>query len=164
MIEYEEKIFIFDDGDILRVPSFSVFPLENVDGFPIFNAYGQKIYNRLTNKILMNHIVRYNKDNTTDFEAVSFNIIQKTDASVENSLQLTIMTLIENSALTDQMVMDINSGKVVVNYIEIFEEDNLETPIYESAYWNSIESAYVTYNRAMTKLQVNLIFVNRSAE
>ena len=112
----------------------------------------------------MNHIVRYNKDNTTDFEAVSFNIIQKTDASVENSLQLTIMTLIENSALTDQMVMDINSGKVVVNYIEIFEEDNLETPIYESAYWNSIESAYVTYNRAMTKLQVNLIFVNRSAE
>ena len=46
MIEREEDTFKFDDGAIIKVLSYSVFPMDNIDDIHLMNIYGQKIYNK----------------------------------------------------------------------------------------------------------------------
>ena len=45
MLEYEEHIVYYPNGDMQVYYTYSVFPNNLVDNIPLFNAYGQKIYN-----------------------------------------------------------------------------------------------------------------------
>ena len=46
IIEREEDVFTFEDGEIIIGTAYSVFPLENIDDIHLMNIYGQKIYNK----------------------------------------------------------------------------------------------------------------------
>ena len=48
MIETVEKIRTYLDGDVIRYYSYSIFPMDLIDGIPLFNSYGQKVYNNIT--------------------------------------------------------------------------------------------------------------------
>ena len=49
IIEKEEDTFKFDDDSIIKVLSYSVFPIDNIDDVHLMNIYGQKIYNKCKN-------------------------------------------------------------------------------------------------------------------
>lgn len=40
MIETVEKIRTYLDGDVIRYYSYSIFPMDLIDGIPLFNSYG----------------------------------------------------------------------------------------------------------------------------
>ena len=44
-IASKEEMIVFEDGDVVRYYTYSIYPFENIDGKPLFNCYGQKIYN-----------------------------------------------------------------------------------------------------------------------
>ena len=44
-IEYEEQIIWYNNGDMDRFFTYSIFPYVNIDNQPLFNIYGQKVYN-----------------------------------------------------------------------------------------------------------------------
>lgn len=48
LIETVEKIRTYLDGDVIRYYSYSIFPMDLIDGIPLFNSYGQKVYNNIT--------------------------------------------------------------------------------------------------------------------
>lgn len=41
----KEEMITFDNGDVVRYYTYSIYPFENIDGKTLFNCYGQKIYN-----------------------------------------------------------------------------------------------------------------------
>lgn len=45
MAEYEEKVIYYPNGDMITFFTYSLFPDGLVDNIPLFNSYGQKIYN-----------------------------------------------------------------------------------------------------------------------
>ena len=45
MIEYILKYTYFKDNSIIKKYTYNVFPEESIDGIPMFNIYGCKIYN-----------------------------------------------------------------------------------------------------------------------
>lgn len=47
MIQQKEKIIWYNDGRMDRFYTYDVFPYHNIDNIPLFNIYGQKIYNDL---------------------------------------------------------------------------------------------------------------------
>lgn len=47
MVENIEQIFYHIDGEIERYYLYNIYPGPYVDNKPLFNAYGQKIYNNL---------------------------------------------------------------------------------------------------------------------
>lgn len=48
MVETVEQIRTYQDGDVIRYYSYSIFPMDLIDGIPLFNSYGQKVYNNIT--------------------------------------------------------------------------------------------------------------------
>lgn len=46
-ISNKEQLILFENGDVVRYYTYSLYPFENIDGKPLFNCYGQKIYNDL---------------------------------------------------------------------------------------------------------------------
>lgn len=44
-IEYEEIMIWHENGNMDRYFTYSVFPYNNIDNTPLFNFYGQKVYN-----------------------------------------------------------------------------------------------------------------------
>ena len=49
MLEYEQHIIYYPNGDMHLYYTYSIFPNNLVDGIPLFNSYGQFIYNNLEN-------------------------------------------------------------------------------------------------------------------
>lgn len=45
LLEMEERVIWTSDGDMVRYCTYSVFPKEPAGGSPLFNLYGQIIYN-----------------------------------------------------------------------------------------------------------------------
>ena len=49
LISYKEKIFEFEDGDVIRIRYYSVFPPDNLETHSVMNLYGQTILNKYIN-------------------------------------------------------------------------------------------------------------------
>lgn len=49
LMSYKEKIFEFEDGDVIRVRSYSVYPPYNPETHSVMNLYGQTILNKYIN-------------------------------------------------------------------------------------------------------------------
>lgn len=45
MKEYIRHYVYYENGDMDTYFIYSLFPLYNIDGIPLFNMFGQKIYN-----------------------------------------------------------------------------------------------------------------------
>lgn len=65
MLEFTAETFVTPDGEVLQRRPYSIYPPmeEFVDGIPLLNVYGQKIYNDF-----MENKYCQREDNCCDFE------------------------------------------------------------------------------------------------
>lgn len=45
IVDTKEGVIIYENGDKIRFITESLYPLNAIDGTPLFNAYGQQVYN-----------------------------------------------------------------------------------------------------------------------
>jgi hypothetical protein len=68
MIEEEESVFWYENGDMERITTYCVFPPILVDNIPALNVYGQKMYNNFCAESSNNDNNSDEEINLDDFE------------------------------------------------------------------------------------------------